>query len=78
MEILNIIIASDDLKLNQLTKVTEDFFIENHHQSLRDNPVGILQTYNHKSLIDLQEFCLDTICFEPQILFKSNSFTKLF
>ena len=58
METLTIIIASDDLKLNQLTKVTEDFFVENHHQSLRDDPVGILQTvYCHQALKNLQKYC---------------------
>ena len=32
IEILNIIVASDDLKLNQIIKVAEDIFIENHQK----------------------------------------------
>ena len=78
MEILNIIIASADLKLNQLTKVTEDFFVENHRQSLHDDPVGILQTvYCHQALKNLQKYCLETVCSEPEILFNSAKFTNL-
>ena len=78
METLTIIIASDDLKLNQLTKVTEDFFIENHRQSLRDDPVGILQTvYCHQALKNLQRYCLEAVCSEPENLFNSAKFTNL-
>ncbi|RIA98221.1 BTB/POZ protein [Glomus cerebriforme] len=42
-ELLDIMIASDELKLEELTKLTEDFIIDNHHQFLRIVPVGILQ-----------------------------------
>ena len=43
IEILNTIVASDDLKLNQLLKVSEGFFIENHQKFIRIDPVKILQ-----------------------------------
>ena len=78
MEILNIIIASDDLKLNQLIKVVEEFFIKNHYQSLRDDPVGILQTaYCHQVLNNIQKCCLGVVCFEPENLFNSVNFINL-
>ena len=78
MEILNIIIASDDLKLNQLIKVVEEFFIKNHYQSLRDDPVGILQTaYCHQVLNNIQKSCLEVVCFEPENLCNSVNFIKL-
>ena len=77
-EILEIIIASEEFMLKILTKIAEDFILENNSRFLRNDPIGILQTaYNHESLVDLQELCLDTICFEPQILFKSDKFTQL-
>ncbi|RIA78771.1 hypothetical protein C1645_746361, partial [Glomus cerebriforme] len=41
-ELLNIMIASDELKLKQLTKLAEDFIIKKY-QFLQNNPVGILQ-----------------------------------
>ncbi|CAB4377916.1 unnamed protein product [Rhizophagus irregularis] len=77
-ELLDIMIASDELKLEQLTKLAEDFILENHHQFLRSDPVGTLQiVYYNKSLVNLQEFCLETICFEPKILFNSDKFINL-
>ena len=71
-------IASDDLKLNQLIKVTEDFFIENHQQFMRIDPVKILQiVYCHQIFNSIQKFCLETIYSEPEILFNSVEFANL-
>jgi hypothetical protein len=70
--------TSDELKLKQLTKFSEDFIIENYKQFLQNDPVGILQiVYYNKSLVNLQEFCLETICSDPKILFNSDKFIKL-
>ncbi|RGB29040.1 hypothetical protein C1646_818739 [Rhizophagus diaphanus] len=79
VEILNIIITSDDLKLYQLAKQAEEFFIKNRqYQLLRNDPVGILKlALHHKILIKIQEFCLETICSEPEILFDSDDFIYL-
>ncbi|RIA83593.1 BTB/POZ domain-containing protein [Glomus cerebriforme] len=77
-EVLDILITSDELNLNQLTKVTEDFIIENHQQFLQNDPVGILLIiYCYKSLVNLQELCLETICFNPTLLFNSDKFIEL-
>ncbi|CAB4431034.1 unnamed protein product [Rhizophagus irregularis] len=38
-ELLDIMIASDELKLEQLTKLAEDFILENHHQFCEVNPI---------------------------------------
>ncbi|GBC21676.2 BTB/POZ domain-containing protein [Rhizophagus irregularis DAOM 181602=DAOM 197198] len=79
VEILNIIITSDDLKLYQLAKQAEEFFIKNRQcQLLRNDPVGILKlVLHHKILSKIQEFCLETICSEPEILFNSDDFIDL-
>ena len=77
IEILNVIIASDDLELNQLVKLAVDYLIE-HQQFLQDDPVGILQiVYSHKSLNNVQEFCLKMVCSKPEILFDSAEFVNL-
>ncbi|EXX63748.1 BTB/POZ domain-containing protein [Rhizophagus irregularis DAOM 181602=DAOM 197198] len=77
-ELLDIMTSSDELKLKQLTKFTEDFIIENYQQFLQNDPVGILQIINYnKSFVDLQEFCLEAICSDPKILFNSDKFIKL-
>ena len=65
------------MKLNQLIKVTEEFFIENHQQ-LRIDPVKILQiVYCHQVFNNIHKSCLETICFEPEILFNSVKFIDL-
>ncbi|CAB4377885.1 unnamed protein product [Rhizophagus irregularis] len=77
-ELLDIMIASDELKLEQLTKLTEEFIVKNYQQFLQNDPVGIIQiVYYNKSFFNLQEFCLETICSEPKILFNNNKFINL-
>ncbi|GBC02009.1 hypothetical protein RclHR1_04410002 [Rhizophagus clarus] len=78
IELLDIMITSDELMLKKLTKLTESFIIENCHQFLRNDPVEILHTiYYNKQLISLQEFYLNKICIEPKFLFNSDRFTQL-
>ncbi|RIA86393.1 hypothetical protein C1645_829361 [Glomus cerebriforme] len=78
IEILNIIIVSDDLKLNQLTKFIKTFFINNNQQFLRKDPIEILQTVNSLKIFNnIQSPCLDTIVHEPEILFNSTKFNNL-
>ncbi|POG80912.1 hypothetical protein GLOIN_2v1471154 [Rhizophagus irregularis DAOM 181602=DAOM 197198] len=77
-KILKFMIISDGLMLNKLTKFTEYFIVENYQQFLRNDPVGILQSlYYCKAFVDLQEFCLNKICFKPEILFNSDKFNQL-
>jgi hypothetical protein len=78
---LEIVIASDVFMMDTLTKIAEDSIIENNPQFLRSDPVGILQAiHNHNSpsnFSNLQEFCFDAICFEPQLLIRSSKFTQI-
>src|SRR5437868_7117368 len=77
-ELLDITIASGKLNLKQLTKLAEDSLMQNHQQLLRNDPVGILQiVYYHQTFNNMREFCLETICSEPEILFGSAKFINL-
>ncbi|RGB22856.1 hypothetical protein C1646_677537 [Rhizophagus diaphanus] len=77
-KVLKFMIISDGLMLNKLTKFTEYFIVENYQQFLRNDPIGILQTlYYCTAFVDLQEFCLNKICFKPEILFNSDKFNQL-
>ncbi|CAB4444558.1 unnamed protein product [Rhizophagus irregularis] len=77
-ELLDFMIISNELMLKKLIELTEDFIIENQQQFLQNDPVGILKiVYYYKSLAKLQEFCLDKICSEPEILFNSDKFAQL-
>ncbi|RGB29049.1 hypothetical protein C1646_767090 [Rhizophagus diaphanus] len=77
-ELLNFMIVSNELMLKNLIKFIEDFIIENQQQFLQNDPIGIFQIiYYCNSLANLQEYCLDMICSEPEILFNSDKFTQL-
>ncbi|CAB4376560.1 unnamed protein product [Rhizophagus irregularis] len=73
-ELLNIIIASDELNLENLTRLTKDYIVE-HRQLLQNDPVEALQTvFYYESLINLRDLCLETICLEPEnFLIQINS-----
>jgi len=71
-------IALEDLKLNKLIKLTEDFFIENRQQFLQIDPVEILQVvFYHQIFNNIQKMCLETICFKTELLFNSAKFVNL-
>jgi hypothetical protein len=75
---MNLMILSNELMLKKLTKRIEDSIIKNQEQFLQVDPVGILQIICYcESIINLQEYCLDKICSEPEILFNSDKFTQL-
>ncbi|RIA97532.1 hypothetical protein C1645_813944 [Glomus cerebriforme] len=78
IELLNIMIASNELKLKQILKLAEDFIIAGNHQYLRNDPIGILQmVIDHKIFVNVKEFYLEAICSDPKILFDSDKFTQL-
>jgi len=78
IELLDIMVVSDEFNLLRLTKLIEDFIIENHRQFLQNDPVGIFQiVYYHQTFNNIQKFCLETICYEPKILFNSDKFINL-
>ncbi|EXX73015.1 BTB/POZ domain-containing protein [Rhizophagus irregularis DAOM 181602=DAOM 197198] len=77
-ELLNIMFASKDLKLEELAEFIKEFIINHHHLLLQNDPVGILQIVNdNNTFIKIKEFCIEKICSEPEILFKSDKFTQL-
>ncbi|GBC06618.1 hypothetical protein RclHR1_06980002 [Rhizophagus clarus] len=78
VEILNIMTAFDDLELNQLIKIVEEYLTNQHQTFLQDNLVEILQTiYSHKIFNNIQELCLEEISSNPNILFNSVKFVNL-
>ena len=78
IELLDIMVVSDEFNLLRLTKLIEDFIIENHRQFLQNDPVGIFQiVYYRQTFNNIKKFCLETICSEPKILFNSDKFINL-
>ena len=77
-DVLKLLIAVDELNIQPLISHVQEFLIENKTEFLRQNPTGILETvYQHEAFTDLRNFCLEIICEEPKILFKSDNFINL-
>src|SRR5688572_12980824 len=77
-DVLKLLIAVDELNIQQLISYVQEFLIEHQTEFLYQNPTGILETvYQHEPFTDLWDFCLEKICKEPKILFDSDNFTNL-
>ena len=73
-DVLKLLIAVDELNIQQLISYIQEFLIENKAEFLQQNPTGILETvYQHETFTDLWNFCLEKVCEDPQILFSSDN-----
>src|ERR1700743_2125501 len=77
-DVLKLLIAVDELNIQQLISHIQEFLVEQQTEFLNQNPTGILETvYQHERFTDLWNFCLEKICGEPKILFNSDEFINL-
>ncbi|GBC52542.1 hypothetical protein GLOIN_2v1847683 [Rhizophagus irregularis DAOM 181602=DAOM 197198] len=77
-EVLKLLIAVDELNIQQLVSHIQEYLIEHQTEFLNQNPTGILEViYQHETFTDLWNFCLEKICEEPEILFNSDKFINL-
>ena len=77
-DVLKLLIAVDELNIQQLIPYIQEFLIEHQTEFLYQNPIGILETvYQHETFTSLWNFCLEKICKEPKILFNSDNFINL-
>src|SRR3984957_9712783 len=77
-DVLKLLIAVDELNIQQLISYIQEFLIERKADFLQQNPTGILETvYQHETFTDLWNFCLEEICKDPKILFNSDKFINL-
>src|SRR5436189_758151 len=77
-DVLKLLIAVDELNIQQLIPHIQEYLIEHQVEFLQQNPTGILETvYQHETFTDLWNFCLEKICEEPKILFNSDNFINL-
>src|ERR1700761_7851923 len=77
-DVLKLLIAVDELNIQQLISYIQEFLIEHKAEFLQQNPTGVLETvYQHETFTDLWNFCLEKICKEPKILFNSDKFINL-
>ena len=77
-DVLKLLIAVDELKYSIVNFPRSRILIERKAEFLQSNPTGILETfYQHEAFADLCNFCLETICDEPEILFNTDKFVNL-
>ncbi|RGB31949.1 hypothetical protein C1646_816955 [Rhizophagus diaphanus] len=76
--ILRLLIASDELLLEELVKFLQEYLIEQRKNWVHKNFVFVLNTVcSLTSCKILQDHCFETICFDPELLLASDSFPKL-
>ncbi|CAB4393507.1 unnamed protein product [Rhizophagus irregularis] len=75
---LNLLIAVDELNIQQLISYIQEYLVENQIEFLRQNPIDILETVcQHGTFTDLWKFRLEDICEKAEILFDSNKFINI-
>ncbi|GBB91209.1 hypothetical protein RclHR1_01840006 [Rhizophagus clarus] len=78
LDILKLLIAVDELNIQQLISHIQDYLIKNQTEFLRQNLTDVLEIiYQHETFTDLWNFCLEKICDDPKILFDSDKFIDL-
>jgi hypothetical protein len=77
-DILKLLMAVDELKVQTLTLCIQEYLVKHQQKFLQQDPLGILETvYQHEAFTDLWNYCLEEICVNHDILFKSDNFINL-
>ncbi|GBB93020.1 hypothetical protein RclHR1_00210016 [Rhizophagus clarus] len=77
-DVLKLLIAVDELNIQQLISHIQEYLIEHQTEFLYQDPTGIIETvYQHETFTSLWNFYLKKICEEPKILFNTDKFINL-
>ncbi|GBB83321.1 hypothetical protein RclHR1_10050004 [Rhizophagus clarus] len=77
-DILELLVASDELLIEELVTFVQKYLIENQDEWLRNNFVKVLHTvYRLESCKNLQDYCLESICEDPEPFFNLSEFPTL-
>ncbi|GBC21509.2 carbohydrate-binding module family 13 protein [Rhizophagus irregularis DAOM 181602=DAOM 197198] len=77
-DIIKLLVAANELKLQELIAYIQSFLIENEANWLEQNFNLIYRTsFKDDSFLSLQKFCNDLISNEPDKIFKSSNFTSI-
>ncbi|GBB93253.1 hypothetical protein RclHR1_02140006 [Rhizophagus clarus] len=81
LEILNLLIAVDELNIQTLIPCIQDYLFDHQYEFLKQSPIEILETvyqvYQCDTFLILWDFFLKTICENPEILFNPNKLIML-
>jgi hypothetical protein len=77
-DIIKLLIAANELSLQELVTHIQSFLIENKTNWMGENFDLIYQkSFENGSFLDLQKYCNDLISNEPDKIFKSQNFTSI-
>src|SRR5262245_21343649 len=72
------LIASDELLLEELFGYVQDHLVEKHARWIQQNFVFVLHAvFKLAGCKKLQDYCLESICVDPKPLIDSKNFTSL-
>ena len=72
------LVASDELLIEELFKHVQDYLIEKKSTWIQQNFVPVLQSaFKIPSCKKLQDYCLESICKDPQPFVTSETFSLL-
>jgi len=78
VDLLELLVASVDLLLEELVNCLQDYFIENRVYWIQQNYVLILNTiFNFDNCKKLQDHCLNPILANPRLFITSKDFSTL-
>ncbi|RGB37541.1 TLD-domain-containing protein, partial [Rhizophagus diaphanus] len=77
LDIVKILVAANELSLQELIPHIQSFLIENNENWIEQNFNLIYQTsFENNTFLDLQKFCTKLISKHPEIIFNSSIFTS--
>ena len=77
-DILGLLVASDELLMEELIIFVQKYLIENQTEWLQNNFIKVLHTvFQFESCESLQDYCLESICEDPEPFFNSPEFFTL-
>ncbi|CAG8507905.1 25022_t:CDS:2, partial [Racocetra persica] len=78
MNVLNLLVAADELDLQNLIEYVQSYLFDKKIGFLTDNYLEILKiVFRHEELSKLREFCLNHVAEDPGVLFRSPNFYTL-
>ncbi|PKC05496.1 hypothetical protein RhiirA5_420854 [Rhizophagus irregularis] len=77
-EIFEVLVASDEILLQELVDYLQDYLIENKYEWIEQHfELTHQKSFQSNSLLELQKFCTDFMAKSPEKVFNSFDFTSL-
>ncbi|GBB93431.1 hypothetical protein RclHR1_05330011 [Rhizophagus clarus] len=77
-DILTLLTTANEFELNSLVKHIQEFLIDNQKEFIQNNAIKFLENiFQSESFELIRNYCLETICETPDLLFERNTFLTL-